>query len=212
MSLELLDIHTHHTDGGPGEAIISKQPSELVIEPGRWYSTGLHPCYLKEGNMEEFVMMNKMVGQSQVLAIGETGFDRTTDVDHRAQKVNFQLHSFLANTCQKPLIIHMVKSMDWLFDAMKEMKPRVPWIIHGFRGKPESAKQLLNAGLYLSFGEKYNVEALRVTPLDRLFLETDEATCGIHDIYNKVAEDLEMNVEKLEKQVKNNINRIFFNR
>ena len=106
----------------------------------------------------------------------------------------------------------MVKSMDWLFDAMKEMKPRVPWIIHGFRGKPESAKQLLNAGLYLSFGEKYNVEALRVTPLDRLFLETDEATCSIHDIYNKVAEDLEMDVEKLEKQVKNNINRIFFNR
>ena len=66
------------------------------------------------------------------------------------------------------------------------------------------------AGLYLSFGARYNVDALRATPLDRLFLETDEATCGIQAIYNKVAADLKMDVDELKKQVKKNIDRIFF--
>ena len=106
----------------------------------------------------------------------------------------------------------MVKAADLLLAEKKKLHPQVPWVIHGFRGKPQEAEQLLKAGLYLSFGEHYNVETLRSTPLDRLFLETDEAICGIDVIYNKVASDLSIEVEELKEAVKKNIDCIFFDR
>ena len=61
----------------------------------------------------------------------------------------------------------------------KEFQPKQAWIWHGFRGKPEQAKQMLDKGLYLSFGEFYSDEAMRVVPDDRLFLETDDSELDI---------------------------------
>ena len=210
MNNQVLDIHTHHMDGKPGEAIICKMPNELTIEPGFWYSVGIHPWEVLNFNNNELLDLHSLAKHQQVVAIGETGFDRVRYFSQFTQSLLFNNHSNIADEVGKPLIIHMVKATDLLLAERKKLNPKVPWIVHGFRGKPQEAIQLLKAGLYLSYGEHYNVEALRVTPLDCLFLETDEATCGIHTIYNKVAVDLEMDVDELKKQVKKNIDRIFF--
>ena len=209
MSNLLLDIHTHHEDGKPGEAIISKMPRELAIEPGKWYSVGIHPWYLNGLEKEDLDLLCKLAEHPQVLAIGEAGFDNKENYDRDAQLPFFVTQSALSSYVEKPLIIHMVGAADKVLWANK-LRKHEPWIIHGFRGKEKLANQLLDAGLYLSFGARYNVDALRATPLDRLFLETDEATCGIQAIYNKVAADLKMDVDELKKQVKKNIDRIFF--
>ena len=209
MSYLLLDIHTHREDGDIGEAIISKMPRELAIEPRKWYSVGIHPWYLNELDKVDVDLLRRLAEHPQVLAIGEAGFDKKNNYDCDAQLHFFMLQNFLSSCVKKPLIIHMVRAADLVLWANKFRKQE-PWIIHGFRGKEKLAKQLLDAGLYLSFGERYNVEALRATPLDRLFLETDEATCGIHAVYTKVAIDLEMDVNELKKHVKKNIDRIFF--
>ena len=210
MNVELLDIHTHHTDGALGEAIINKMPRELVTEPGKWYSVGIHPWFIYKIGKEDKDLLYELVKHPQVLAIGEAGFDRAKDFSEANQISFFAEQAYLAEEVDKPLIIHLVKAADLLLAEYKKLMPKMPWIIHGFRGKPELAKQLLDAGMYLSFGERYNMEAVRATPLDHLFLETDEAICGIHHIYNKVAEDLGMDVEELKQQVKKNIDRIFF--
>lgn len=183
-------------------------PRELAIEPRKWYSVGIHPWYLNELEKEDVDLLRRLAEHPQVLAIGEAGFDKN-NYDRDAQLHFFMLQNILSSCVKKPLIIHMVRAADLVLWANKFRKQE-PWIIHGFRGKEKLAKQLLDAGLYLSFGERYNVEALRATPLDRLFLETDEATCGIHAVYNKVAIDLEMDVNELKKHVKKNIDRIFF--
>lgn len=210
MSVELLDIHTHQTDGIPGEAIINKMPKELVIEPGKWYSVGIHPWFIYEMGKEDKDLLYELVKHPQVIAVGEAGFDRAKDYSEADQMSFFAEQAFIAEEVDKPLIIHMVKAADLLLAENKKLMPKMPWIIHGFRGKPELAHQLLDAGMYLSFGERYNVGALRATPLDHMFLETDEAICGIHHIYNKVAEDLGMDVEVLKEQMKKNIGRFFF--
>jgi len=207
---DILDIHTHHTDGAPGEAIISMDVRFFTPQPGYWYSVGIHPWEVLKVQEGDMASLLEHVSHPQVLAIGETGFDRLRVPDMQAQFELMKQHVMQAEVAVKPLIIHMVKAADMVLKARKMLGARGTWIIHGFRGKPQEAEQLLKAGLYLSFGEHYNVDTLRATPLDRLFLETDEATCGIQFIYNKVAADLEMDVETLKEEVKKNIDRIFF--
>ena len=52
---------------------------------------------------------------------------------------------------------------------------------------------------------------LRAVPLDRLFLETDDAETDIHEIYKKVADTLNMSVGELTERVQRNIKNVFFN-
>ena len=65
--------------------------------------------------------------------------------------------------------------------------PSQKWIVHGFRGKPQLAGQLLKAGIDLSFGEKFNPESIQITPIERLFIETDESAMPIERIYEQIA-------------------------
>jgi TatD DNase family protein len=74
-----------------------------------------------------------------------------------------------------------------LLEIKKQLKPKQLWIVHGFRGKPELARQLLKSDCAISYGEHFNVESVRNTPLDKLFIETDESLQNIETIYNSVA-------------------------
>ena len=71
-----------------------------------------------------------------------------------------------------------------------------------------------NKGYYLSFGERCNkspktIEALKVTPLDRIFVESDESTTPIEQIYSLIANLRGVKSEELIEAIENNYNRIF---
>jgi TatD DNase family protein len=85
------------------------------------------------------------------------------------------------------MIIHCVKAWQEIIALHKTLHPSVPWMIHGFQGKPELALSLLNQGFYLSYGAKFNPEALRVTPFYRLCIESDESAVAIEKLYHSVA-------------------------
>jgi TatD DNase family protein len=91
----------------------------------------------------------------------------------------------------------------------------VPWIIHGFIGKPELARQLIRQGCYLSFGQALlhgNANLCKVmaeTPLDKLFLETDVAEISIREIYAAGAKILGLELEQLQQQLLSNFQRVF---
>lgn len=74
----------------------------------------------------------------------------------------------------RPMTLHVVKAFDLVLAARKRFQPQQKWTIHGFRGKAETARQLLAAGFDLSFGRRYNAEALAAVPTDRRHFETDE--------------------------------------
>jgi TatD DNase family protein len=48
------------------------------------------------------------------------------------------------------------------------------------------AKQALKAGCYLSFGEHFNPESVRITPPEKKLFETDESELSIEEIYSLV--------------------------
>lgn len=203
-----IDIHTHHlltVDGA--KCILNRTPEDFTPAEGCWYSVGVHPWHLDKKALDKLYLAASC---PQVVAIGETGFDKLASASMPLQMEFFEYHACLAEKLKKPLIIHMVRSLDDVLLLKKRIKPKMPWIIHGFRGKPLVAYQLLQHDFYLSYGEKYNEESLRITSPERLFLETDEARISIETLYVRAAEIRGISVEELSQIIQANVKKVFF--
>lgn len=177
----ILDSHTHNllsTDG-----IISVDPHFDSFEHGKHYSVGIHPWLTGQDNIEETMsMLDKIATRNDVEAIGEAGIDRLRGAAENIQTHIFVHHIKLAEHTGKPLIIHCVKALDIIIRLHKEHRPSSTWIIHGFRGNAETARQLTSRGIYLSLGEKFNPDAILNIPPHLLLAETDESHTSINSI------------------------------
>lgn len=208
--MEIVDIHTHHLPPVPGQAIVNVSPMRFIPQAGQFYSVGFHPWYLSEDGTEDWTLLGELAAHPQVLAIGEAGLDKVVQVPYALQEAAFERQATLASSLRKPLIIHCVRSYNEVMEFKKRLQPDTPWIIHGFRGKKELAKQLTDHGIYLSFGFHYHEEALRSTPPGMMFLETDENPSDIHRLYEQVSGHLNLPVSELTGQIQENIGRVFF--
>jgi TatD DNase family protein len=168
------DIHSHRlADAVRGDTVVCLSPGQ-PMQLGGIYSVGIHPwnttADIPLSRLRQLVAMAR---DERVVAIGECGFDALRGGSAECQRRVFEFHAKLAERVAKPLIIHAVKSDAHLIAAIKRIKPRQRWIIHGFRGKPQAALQMLRAGFSLSLGLKFNPEVEAVIPPDRLYRESD---------------------------------------
>lgn len=176
-----------------------------------YLSVGIHPWYLTEANWSaQWEWLSAAVHDERVVAVGEAGLDKITGASFALQCMAFRRVALLADAMQLPLLIHAVKASNEIIELKKALKPRTPWIIHGFRGKPALAQAYLRQGIYLSFGEKYQEAALRVAPPERLLMETDESPADIRALYLQAAKVLDISPESLREQVQQNVDRLFF--
>lgn len=213
--MEIVDIHTHCLSGDPRRAILNIRflKEDFVFESGQYYSLGVHPWEVEQENQIDWKLFEELAGNVQVLAVGECGLDKQVHADRMlAQERIFSRQLTIAERLKKPVLIHNVKSTGEIEQLKRNSSDAIPYIQHGFRGKPELALEMLRAGFYLSFGAQYNEDALRAVPLDRLFLETDDSATDICEVYKKAADTLGIAVEKLTELVCCNIKKVFFNR
>ena len=87
-------------------------------------------------------------------------------------------------------------------------------IFHGFIGSAQQAARAVDAGYFLSFGANTlrspkTIEALRNTPLNRIFIESDETRKNIEDIYSEIATLKGCKQEILEQAILENYNKVF---
>ena len=76
-------------------------------------------------------------------------------------------------------------------------------MIHGLRGNENVARELLNAGFYLSFGAKFNEASVASTPLDHLLVETDdEPSESISEVLKSIAQAKQSSVWRLRRTVR----------
>lgn len=129
------------------------------------------------------------------------------------QEAIFRAHVKASEESGKPLVIHLVKTLDRILHLRKELSPASPWIIHGFRGKPEIVRQLTSPGgsnrIYFSIGEKFNRESVAAIPPDRLLVETDESARPPWEILTDIAAARGESPEKLTETVNTNFSRLF---
>jgi TatD DNase family protein len=132
------------------------------------------------------------------------------------QRKSFEEQIAISEAIKKPIIIHCVRAWEELLTVHKRVHPKMPWLVHGFRGKEELAGQLISKGMYLSFWFDFvirpeSLQLLRNLPKDRIFLETDGADVDIRTIYKKVANDLDLSVDELKSIILTNFNKFFKN-
>ena len=212
--MKLLDIHSHHLSEDPFRAILNiRFPKDKFFpEAGRFYSVGVHPWEVTLENRIDWTLFEELAGHPQVPAIGECGMDKHVYPELlMAQERIFSRQLAVAEKLGKPVLIHNVKSTGIIGLLKKNTSGHIPWIQHGFRGKPELALEMLRSGFYLSLGIRYNEDSLRVIPLDRLFLETDDSETDICQVYERAARTLGISVIKLTEQIQHNIKKVFFN-
>lgn len=206
------DIHTHAIPENPSQAIVSVNADMLPMDRNiRFASIGIHPWNLTEDNAEEqWNTLKEFLKDQRAVAIGEVGLDKLRGASMELQTSIFRQEIALAEASCFPMVIHCVRAYNELIQLKRECRPKQPWIIHGFRGKPSVAQELLKHGCWLSFGSNYQEESVRTTPLNRLFIETDEAEESIGNIYQRIAHTRGISLEELEEEVKKNVRKVFF--
>ena len=186
----VVDIHTHN-------------PRPEVLSPTM---AGIHPWDAERG----FVLPDL----SSVAIIGETGLDYVCKVAKEAQQRLMEWHLTEAERLQKPVVIHCVKAFEDVMNMLNKHNLRGV-VLHGFIGSKEQAKRATDRGYYLSFGQRSlrsprTCEALKATPIEQLFCETDDdKRLDIVQIYNEVAKHKSLTFDELAKQIETNYKRLF---
>ena len=172
-------------------------------------SIGIHPWYIPQ-NYEQAIAEVKTIAQKEnILAIGECGIDKLCETPIELQIKLFKAQIEISEVEKKPLIIHCVKSYNEIVELKNKIHPTQTWIIHGFRGKPQTATMLINAGIILSIGEKYNPETIKNIPINKILIESDESRLPIEKIYENIAKTRGIDVGELEKEVEKTYKSIF---
>lgn len=203
------DFHTHKLSS---KAIVSRLP--LPGEEG-FFSVGIHPWGLDGGwpaQVDALVQLARK--DTRILAIGECGFDRLRGPEIAIQQAAFAAQARVAQDLGIPLILHCVRGMDLLQEFFKSEKnpPAVIW--HGWRGKPDSAEPFLRSPVFFSFGKELLKPGSLASawlircPLDRIFLETDDADLEISSVYQAASLLLGLSVEELSQQLISNWNHL----
>lgn len=194
-----IDIHTHQFYDRQG----CHDAATL-----RYYTYGIHPWCVE--NAPHFDVLKRLLQTNRLAAIGETGIDRLHKETLPLQFECFEKHILLSEQYQKPLIIHNVKATADILRFQKKHHPKQVWIIHGFNGSTEEARQLTSNGIFLSVGESIFYpnrkisQSIQSIPLDYLFFETDISEKTIQQIYEKASELLNLPLERLKQQIFSN--------
>lgn len=179
------DFHTHDLQLPPGRGILCL-PQEVVLHPEGFvphpqgqYAAGIHPWWTADAdfNLERHLDgLHTLLRHREVVQVGECGLDRLRGASVEAQIRVFEAVVRVAEAHRRPLTLHAVRTFDLLLHLHRRLHPTTVWTIHGFRGGPALARQLLDAGFDLSFGARFHPEAFAVTPPTRRHRETD--FCG----------------------------------
>ncbi len=149
-----------------------------------WSAVGLHPNDNPEETFDKGAYL-ELAQHPRVVAIGECGLDffRTDKKMENYQRERFEGHLAIAREVHKPLIIHC-RPTPGTVDAHEVMlsilhnHTDIRAVIHFFTATVEIVQKYLSLGCYISFPgpitytDMYD-DAIRATPLNKLFVETD---------------------------------------
>ena len=205
--MEFFDFHHHQAGRTAGIYNLNFKGNP----PEHFFSAGIHPDAVTVDFGEQVDWLRKISTAVNCVAIGECGLDGLIDVDEELQKKAFLAQIALANSVQKPLIIHCVKRFSQLLQFRTLSK--VPMIIHGFNKRETVGEFLLENDFCLSFGKSvlYNVNLqafVKQVPTEKLFLETDSADFEIKQLYQKVADLKNISLQTLTDKIKENLKKI----
>ena len=141
------------------------------------------PGLAAAGDLESaLAVIEELAQDPAVRAVGETGLDyfRTGPEGREAQHHSFRAHIAMAHRHDRTLVIHDRDAHDDVLRLLDEEGVPERTVMHCFSGDADVARRCLERGAYLSFSGTVTFknaeplrEALAITPLDRILVETD---------------------------------------
>jgi TatD DNase family protein len=164
------------TGSGPPDLETAIRQAERY--PFMLATIGVHPHDASKATPETFERLRDLAAHPKVAAIGEIGLDYHYDFSPRdVQRSVFRKQLEIAAETGKPIVIHTREA--WA-DTMALVGQANRGILHCFTGDSQQAREALDLGFHLAFGGVLTFpkadavrEAARITPEDRLLVETD---------------------------------------
>lgn len=214
-----LNVHTHAPTGqADALEVESLYFGQSPSPETQFFSAGMHPWYISGKDLAAAeAWMLELARQPAMIAVGEVGLDRVCGAPWSDQIAAFECCIRIAKTLDKPIVIHCVRAFDEVVRLLRKHRflPNRKVIFHGFNRHPQTAVGLVRAGCYLSFGadlfrpENYAAAALRHTPDDRFFLETDDKQIRIEEIYARAAAIRGVSEAALSEAIRQNARTVF---
>ena len=143
-------------------------------------AVGVHPSYVDEADFAELPLLREIQSDPSVVAIGEIGLDYFRGKANKVRQIEFlQFQLNLANETNRPVVIHCREAVDDCLGVLADFK-NLKMVFHCFTGTVAEARRILDAGYYLGFTGVITFknstelrEAVQLTPMDRLVIETD---------------------------------------
>ena len=140
-------------------------------------TAGLHPHEASHG----LIGIEDLLTTPQVVAVGECGLDFYYNHSPRnEQEKVFAQQIAYANEKNMPLVIHSRDAWDETFTVLDKEGVPSRTVFHCFTGGPEEASEAIARGALLSFSGIVTFknaqeirEALKITPINRILIETD---------------------------------------
>jgi TatD DNase family protein len=207
-----IDIHNHQSQTlcSNNISLLSIDVvSEFVLPENNLFSAGIHPWSSDVNEIDWYIyLLRKLISHKNCIAIGECGLDYSKNILKEQQIYAFEKQIEISENVGLPLILHCVKAYDDLLKLKKHYNPKNQWIMHGFNKSKEMAKQLIESGLFLSFGKEiinsgYS-KILIDLPIEKMYLETDAEDIDIVDLYKKVSLIKNIEIEELISVIYNN--------
>jgi TatD DNase family protein len=172
-------------------ASTSRQCCQIAASsPHVWASVGIQPNNAHEATLEDWSVIQGLVSQDRVVALGETGLDRYWDrCPFEIQVEWFERHVRLSQETQLPFIVHMRECEEDIIETLTRCSDgeTLNGVMHSFTGSIETAEAAMELGLDISFAGMVtfkNAADLREVasqiPLDRLLIETDAPYLAPH--------------------------------
>jgi len=196
-----------------------------------WSTAGFHPHDAKDADAEAMRMIENILHNHRVVAIGEIGLDFFRNLSSREVQENVLIQFIeMQKRVNKPLVLHCRDAYEELVSLFqKQDGPPYDGVMHCYSSDKAMMFRLLDLGFYISFAgpltyKKNDLlrEACKTCPLDRLLLETDAPFLPPQTMRGKrnessymmetarVAADLHtISVEELGKRTSENTKRLF---
>ncbi|MHB8154454.1 MAG: TatD family hydrolase [Candidatus Omnitrophota bacterium] len=148
--------------------------------PEVYASVGVHPHDADTFDHQAETRLRQLASEKKVVAIGETGLDYYRNLSGKEnQRLAFCKQIALAKDFNLPVVVHCRQAEEETLQILRAALP-LRAVVHCFSGDEGFLKECLNCGFFISYTCNITYkkaqglrEMVRLTPLDKLMLETD---------------------------------------
>lgn len=184
----------------PGTEPSESEHSRVRDLAGVSVGVGLHPFTLEAWREldprprvdDALAVLAREAGGRRYVAIGECGWDkplarRCPQLSLELQTMIVERHLQLAVELSLPIVLHVVQAHGMALETLRRYRLPRGGIVHCFSGNAELVSSYCRLGLSLGYGMQLTkprcekaLAALRVTPRERIVLETDGPQRALH--------------------------------